>query len=114
MENIITIVQVAVAISVYYVWIFRYFNVVKEFQLFELSDEIRNFVGAFKLSLSALLIAGIWFPQLILIASSGMAFFMVSAQYFHFKVKNPFQKHFPSLLLLILCIVLILTSFQII
>jgi len=31
-----------------------------------------------------------------------MAFLMVSAQYFHFKINNPWQKHLPSLVLLIL------------
>ncbi len=114
MENLKIIVQIVVACSVYYVWIFRYFNVEKEFQLFGLSDVIRNFVGACKISFSALLLVGIWFPQLVLLAASGMAFFMVSAQYFHFKVKNPFQKHLPSLLLLALCLFLILSSLEIV
>jgi DoxX-like family len=114
MENLKIIVQITVALSVYYVWIFRYFNVEKEFQLFGLSDVVRNFVGTFKISLSALLLTGIWFPQLILPAASGMAFFMVAAQYFHFKVKNPLKKHLPSLLLLALCLFLILISSKLI
>jgi DoxX-like family len=110
MENLMILIKIAVALSVYYVWIFRYFNVVKEFQLFGLNDVTRNFVGACKISFSALLIAGIWIPEVILISSIGMAFFMVCAQYFHFKVKNPFQKHLPSLVLLILCLFLIFNS----
>lgn len=110
MENLVLLSQIIVAASVYYVWIFRYFNVVKEFKEFGLSDVTRNFVGASKTSLAALLIAGIWYPKLILIASIIMGLFMISAQFFHFKVKNPFIKHLPSLLLLILCVFLAMAS----
>jgi hypothetical protein len=33
-----------------------------------------------------------------------MAFLMIAAQYFHFKVGNPWQKRMPSLILLLLCL----------
>lgn len=114
MINLTTSVLIIVAASVYYVWIFRYFNVVKEFNQFGLSDLTRNFVGAAKISLSALLIVGIWNPELIAIPSALMGLFMVGAQYFHFKIKNQFIKHLPSLILLILCAFLATTSLGII
>ena len=114
MINLTTSVLVVVAASVYYVWIFRYFNVVKEFNQFGLSDVTRNFVGAAKISLSSLLLVGIWYPELIAIPAVSMGLFMVGAQYFHFKVKNPFIKHLPSLILLILCVFLATTSLGII
>ena len=107
MANFILPLQIIVAASVYYVWIFRYFNVIKEFHQFGLSDVTRNLVGAAKISMSALLIAGIWYPDLILIGAGIMGLFMIGAQLFHFKIKNPFIKHLPSLILLILCIVLV-------
>ncbi len=110
MENFITLAQIIVAASVYYVWIFRYFNVIKEFNQFGLSDVIRNFVGASKISLSALLLAGIWFSDLVFIAAAGMAFFMICAQFFHFKAKNPFMQRLPSLLLLLLCVFIVMAS----
>lgn len=110
MENFIILAQIIVAASVYYVWIFRYFNVIKEFNQFGLSDVIRNFVGASKISLSALLLAGIWFSDLVFIAAVGMAFFMVCAQFFHFKAKNPFMQRLPSLLLLLLCVFIVMAS----
>ena len=62
MANLILLSQIVIAVSVYYVWIFRYFNVIKEFEQFGLSDVTRNFVGAAKISMSALLLVGIWFP----------------------------------------------------
>ena len=103
MEKILYLLQIIVALSVAYVWIFRFHNVLKEFELFQLSDVVRNFVGVLKISIATLLIVGIWFPSLILIPSLLMGGFMLGAQFFHFKVKNPFIKHLPSLLLLILC-----------
>ena len=110
MEELVTIAQLIIAISVYYVWIFRFHNVIKEFEAFGLSDLIRNFVGASKISIATLLIVGIWHSSFILISSVLMGLFMIAAQYFHFKVKNPFIKHLPSLILLILCVFLMLQS----
>ena len=102
MEDLIILAQVIVAFSVYYVWIFRFHNVLKEFKSFGLSDLTRNFVGASKISLSTLLLSGIWFPTFVFIPSLLMAIFMISAQFFHFKIKNTFIKHLPSLVLLLL------------
>ena len=103
MIDFIKIVQLSIALSVAYVWIFRFHNVLKEFTSFGLSDVVRNFVGASKTALSTLLIVGIWYNELVLVSSVLMGLFMVSAQYFHFKVKNPFQQRLPSLLLFVLC-----------
>ncbi|WP_035669643.1 DoxX family protein [Flavobacterium sp. 83] len=94
------IAQLIIALSVGYVWIFRFDNIVKEFKQYGLSDLTRNMVGASKIVLATLLITGIWYPELIFIPALLMAFLMASAQFFHFKVKNPWIKHLPSLLLL--------------
>ena len=77
MESISLIFQVVVAISVYYVWIFRFHNVIAEFKQFGYSDVFRNFVGAAKMSISALLIMGLCYNDVTLYAALGMAFFMV-------------------------------------
>ena len=112
MEELTKVVQLIVAISVAYVWVFRFHNVVEEFKSFGLSDLTRNFVGATKISLATLLFVGIWYPSLVFIPSVLMGLFMFSAQYFHFKVKNPFIKHLPSFILLVLCIFLALGARQ--
>jgi uncharacterized membrane protein YkgB len=96
-----TIAQLVIALSVSYVWIFRFDNIVKEFKQYGLSDLTRTIIGASKIVLATLLVAGIWFPTLVLIPALLMAFLMVCAQFFHFKVKNPWSKHLPSLLLLV-------------
>lgn len=95
-----TIAQLVIALSVGYVWIFRFDNIVKEFKQYGLSDLTRTIVGASKIVLATLLVTGIWFPTLVFIPALIMAFLMMCAQYFHFKVKNPWSKHLPSLLLL--------------
>ena len=112
MENLSSLAQMVLALSVAYVWIFRYDNVVKEFKQFGLNDITRNFVGASKIALATLLVAGIWHSSLVQIPAVLMGLFMISAQYFHFKIKNPFIKHLPSLLLLILCAIIALGSIQ--
>ena len=103
MEDLMKLAQVSVAFSVAFVWIFRYHNVITEFKSFGLSDLTRNFVGVSKIALSTLLVTGVWFPSLVFVSSLLMGGFMVSAQFFHFKIKNTFIKHLPSLVLLILC-----------
>ncbi|RKS95148.1 DoxX-like protein [Flavobacterium limicola] len=100
MNTYTTIAQLAIALSVGYVWIFRFDNIVKEFKQYGLSDLTRNMVGASKIVLATLLVTGIWYPELVFIPALLMAFLMASAQFFHFKVKNPWIKHLPSLLLL--------------
>ncbi|MBT8316896.1 MAG: hypothetical protein HKP59_04670 [Lutibacter sp.] len=110
MENLINLAQLIVAISVIYVWTFRFHNVLKEFKQFGLSDLTRNIVGATKISLATLLITGIWYPSLVLIPSILMGILMISAQFFHFKISNPFIKHLPSLILLVLSAIIAYSS----
>ena len=114
MTNYSIIAQIIVALSIAYVWIFRFDNIVKEFKQYGLSDLTRNIVGAAKIALSTLLVAGIWYPDLVLIPALLIAFLMLSAQYFHFKVSNPWIKHVPSLLLLILSLFIAAVSLNLI
>jgi len=113
--NIYSVVaQIIVALSIVIVWVFRFDNIVIEFKQYGLSDLTRMIVGATKIALSTLLIVGIWYPSLLLIPALLMAFLMVSAQYFHFKVNNPWRKHMPSLFLLALCLYIASASLKII
>ena len=112
MENLINLSQIIVAISVVYVWTFRFHNVLKDFEQFGLSDLTRNIVGATKISLATLLIVGIWNSSLVLIPSILMGLLMIGAQYFHFKISNPFIKHLPSLILLALSVFIAYASIK--
>lgn len=102
MENLVVISQLVLALSVAYVWIFRFDNIVLEFKQYGLPDLIRNLVGATKISLATILILGIWYQVPVLYAALFMAFLMICAQLAHFKVKNPISKHIPSFILLLI------------
>jgi hypothetical protein len=104
MHTISIYAQFVVALSVAYVWIFRYENIVSEFKQYGISDLLRNIVGASKIALATLLIVGVWYPALVLVPALLMAGLMLCAQAAHIKVKNPLKKFIPSALLLILCL----------
>ncbi len=114
MINLSVIGQLVVAISIVIVWVFRFDNIVKEFKEYGLSAFMRSAVGAAKIALATLLFAGIWYSSLVLIPALLMAFLMASAQYFHLKVNNPWQKRMPSLFLLLLCLFIAAVSLNII
>ena len=102
MTTFSAIAQLVVALSVIYVWVFRFDNIVLEFKQYGLGDQIRTLVGATKIVLATLLVAGIWYPALVLVPALIMAALMLAAQYFHFKVNNPWIKRVPSLFLMVL------------
>ena len=104
MNTLSIIAQLVIALSIVVVWVARFDNIVKEFKQFGSPDIVRNIVGALKISLATLLIAGIWYPGLVMFPAIAMAFLMVCAQFAHVKVKNPLVKFLPSLGLLILSI----------
>jgi len=102
--------QLIIAVSIVYVWVFRFNNIIDEFKQYELSDLVRTAVGNTKIILATLLVTGIWYPSLVFVPSVLMGLLMLSAQYFHFKVKNPLHKFAPSFFLLLLCIFLAIVS----
>lgn len=109
-----TIAQIIIALAIIIVWVFRFYNVEKEFKQYHLSDLTRNIIGASKIILSTLLIAGIWHPDLVLVPALLMASLMVAAQYFHFKFNHPWLYHMPSLFLLILCVFIAAVSLKLV
>ena len=98
------IAQILIALAILIIWVFRFHKVEVEFRNYHLSDLTRNLVGASKISLSTLLVAGIWYPGLVLIPALLMALLMVAAQYYHFRAKHPWLYHVLSFLLLLLCL----------
>ncbi len=114
MDTYAAIAQLIVALSVGYVWVFRFDNIVQEFRQYGLSNLTRTMVGAVKIVLATLLVAGIWYPALVLIPALLMGLLMVGAQYFHFKAHNPWSKHLPSLFLLVLCLFIAAVSLKLV
>ena len=102
MEQIVPLLQILIAASIWMVWVFRFDNIVREFEQFGYPVWFRSLVGAAKISLAALLVAGIWFPSLVFYSATSMALLMMGAQFTHLRVKNPLSKFFPSFALLAL------------
>ena len=107
MELVTTLSQIIMAASILIVWVFRFDNIVIEFKQYGLSDLIRSLVGAAKIAMATLLIAGIWYPTLILVPAGVIAFLMLCALYAHFSVRNPMQKYLPAFSLLCLSLFLV-------
>jgi tellurite resistance protein TehA-like permease len=93
--------QIVIALSIVFVWVGRFPNIVKEFKEYNRPDLVRNAVGATKIALATLLIVGIWYPAPVVGAALFMAFLMFCAQIAHFRTSHPWHKYLPSLALLL-------------
>jgi asparagine N-glycosylation enzyme membrane subunit Stt3 len=65
-------------------------------------------VGFLKVAFSFGLLAGIWFPELVVISAAGIAFFMFFAILMHIKLKDSIVKSIPAITFLILSILIVL------
>ena len=111
MEIILILGQIIIATSILIVWVFRYENITLEFQQYRLSALTQHLIGAVKISLSTIIVLGIWYDDLLFFSSILMAFLMICAQYFHFKVSNPLHKFVPSFLLLVISLLIASISY---
>ncbi len=101
------ICQLAIAIAILKVWVIRYKSIVADFKEFNLPDWLRNLVGASKLSLCIVLIAGIWINIVAIISSIAIAVLMIGAIFAHYYAKHSFKKSFEAIVVLILCIIVV-------
>ncbi len=104
MQDYAAAAQIVIALSIAIVWIFRFDNIVKEFRQFGLPDLVRTMVGAAKIALATLLVAGVWYPVPVAAPAVVMAVLMIGAQGAHLSVANPWHKFLPSLALLVLSV----------
>ncbi len=92
--------KILVAVSIFYVWIPRYFNIIEEFKQYNYSDQLRDVVGILKLTFAFMLVARD--SQYVLLASAGLVFLMLAAFATHIRVKNNYRLFFPSLFLMLI------------
>jgi uncharacterized membrane protein YphA (DoxX/SURF4 family) len=112
MRELTISLQALVAVSIFYVWVVRYSNVVEEFKQYRLPDWLRDLVGVLKLTFSLMLLIGIERVPLALAGSLGIAFLMLCAIFTHLRVKNPFLKMIPGLSLLVLSLVIAFMNYR--
>jgi hypothetical protein len=106
MQDLNISLQVLVAASIFFVWVVRYDNIIREFKQYGLPDWLRDLVGILKMTFALLLLLGIQRASLALIGSLGIAGLMGCAFAVHLRVKNPAFKMLPSLTLLALSLVI--------
>ncbi|MEQ8717906.1 MAG: DoxX family protein [Acidimicrobiales bacterium] len=72
-------------------------NMKEEFEEYGLSENTMYAVGAAKVTLAGLLLAGHAAPRLVRPASIGLAMFMAGAVGMHIKVGDPLKRYLPAL-----------------
>jgi hypothetical protein len=99
-----------VAGSIFFVWVVRYQNIVKEFKDYGLPSWLRDLVGIFKLSFVLML----FIDDLIinLLGASAISILMLAAMATHLRVCNPFYKMAPSISLMIISSVIFLSTYM--
>lgn len=109
--DLASVLQVILALGLINVWLVRSGKVTayrgsssrslkEEFAAYGLPDAVFYLVGALKLGSAAALLAGLWYPELVVPAASVLAGLMVGALVMHIKVKDPPLKSLPALAML--------------
>ena len=104
LNNILTLLEITVAASIFYVWVVRYENIVTEFKEYNYPDWFRDTIGILKLILVSTLVTQT--EPLYQYALYGMILLMGSAVLSHVKVKHQMHKAVPSMVILSICLFL--------
>lgn len=113
LDNLSSILQVIVGLGLLNVWLVRARSATAyrggdsqdlkaEFAAYGLPPVVFYLVGALKITAGVLLIAGLWFGELVIPAASVVAVLMVGALAMHAKVGDPPIKSLPALLMLLM------------
>ena len=113
MFSVSTVLQLVVALGLLNVWLVRPKKATpyrgadseelkEEFAAYGLPDVAFYVVGTLKVLSAVALIAGIWFPALVLPAAAVVAVLMVGALVMHAKVGDAAIKSLPALLMLLM------------
>ena len=108
-ETSINILKIISTVAIFFVWVVRYDNIIKEFNEYGLPNWLRDFVGILKLSFSAMLISSS--DELILIGSAGISILMFCALGTHVRINNKFFKMIPSLTLMSFSIIIFTSTY---
>ena len=113
MPYLLPILQIIIALALLNVWLLRSEKVTEyrggsakslkdEFAAYGLPSWCFQVVRVLKISCAVLLIVGIWVPVVVAPAAGLIFLLMLGAIGMHIKVKDPFMKSLPALILLIL------------
>lgn len=111
MEILVQALQVIVALGLLNVWLVRASKstpyrggdaetISEEFATYGLPSFMIYVVGGLKVIIALAMIVGIWINAVIVPAAAVLIVLMIGAFVMHLKVKDPFKKAVPSLLML--------------
>ncbi len=113
LETISNILQIVIALGLLNVWILRFNKetsyrggvaktLKEEFVVYDLPVWSCYVVGFLKVTSALFLIAGVWFPQVVLPFSILILFLMLSAVTMHVMIRDPIKKALPAVTLLLM------------
>jgi hypothetical protein len=112
-ETVQILLQILIALGIFNVWVLRYSrptdwrggnaeSMPEEFAAYGLPQWTVPAVGVLKLLFAALLLVGIWIPEIVAPAATGIAVLMLGAVLMHIRIKDPLRKSLPAFNLLVL------------
>ena len=107
-NTLIEILKTVVLVAIFFVWVIRYDNIVKEFISYGYPEWLRDLVGIFKLSFAVMLMSHN--VEVVQVGSIGIALLMTGALVTHLRCKSPVFKMLPSFSLF--CASVLIASFQ--
>ena len=119
MENLHIAIQIIIAIGIFNVWVIKLNkssiyrggdskNMESEFRAYCFKSFFMKIIGFLKLSLACLLVAGIWFPNLVDVSAFFMGCLMIGAIGAHVKINDSLIKSLPAFIILSLSSILII------
>jgi len=118
MDIVIMILQCIVGLSILNVWLIQYnkatrwrggnaTTILEEFQAYGLPAWSCYVIGTLKVVLAIMLLVAIWYPDIKLVAASGLAILLAGSIFMHFRISDPLIKSFPAALFMVMCLVII-------
>ncbi len=98
LETLLEVAKYVTAVAIFFVWVVRYENIVKEFKEYNLPTWLRDLTGILKLSFAIMILSKN--EEIIIIGASGICLLMLAAQFTHLKVNSKVFLRLPSLILL--------------
>jgi hypothetical protein len=95
----VQVIKIVIAVSIFFVWVVRYPNIVEEFNSYRLPNWLRDLVGILKLSSACMLVSAD--NRLAMAGALSLSILMVFALLTHLKVKNPINKMIPAFFMLL-------------
>jgi len=113
LEYLLLAAQVILALGLINVWYYRNKkstayrggdaqSLKEEFEAYGLPEPVYYIVGFLKLGSAALFIAGLWFPDILILPSAILVILMLGALAMHIKVKDPIKRSLPAFIMLLL------------